>query len=65
MPSYRLAEGRLLVEIGPTEDLKQHKIVVQYSLDERTEQYPYPGLTRFVDARAKRDIHFGKGPLAP
>jgi hypothetical protein len=61
MPSYRLAEGRLLVESGPTMDLKIHKYVVQYSAEERAEQYPYPGRTEFLNARIQRDLHFGEG----
>lgn len=58
MPSYRLAEGHLLVESGPTMDLKVHQYVVQYSREERGEKCPYPGLAKFM---AERDVHFGHG----
>ena len=60
-PSYRLAEGRLMVESGPTMDLKVHYFVVQYSKDEAGAEYPYPGLPEFLDARTQRDRHFGEG----
>jgi hypothetical protein len=62
MPSFRLAQGRLAVESGPTYDLKVHRSVVQYSPEERTGPAPYPGLSKFVEVRTQRDLHFGEGP---
>lgn len=62
MPTYKLSEGRLVIESGPTMDLKVHQYVVQYSPEERAVQKPYPGLIEFMEERAERDIHFGEGP---
>lgn len=58
---YRIVEGRLLVESGPTMDLTYKQYIVQYSSEERKVQHPYPGLAKFIDERAERDIHFGSG----
>lgn len=60
MPSYRLAEGRLMVESGSTFNLKTHIFVGQYS-KEADAHHPYPGLHEFLNTRAGRDQHFGEG----
>jgi len=58
---YRCAEGRLLVQTGPTMDLAFHDAVVEYDQDERTRQSPYPGLQTFLIEREQRDMYFGNG----
>lgn len=60
LPSYRLAEGRLLVSIEG--GLKIHQAVIQYGPDDRKKQAPYPGLAAFLQERAQRDRYFGTGP---
>ena len=63
MPSYRVCEGPLLViDRDPVVDLKIVEFLVQYSPRDLANQYPYPGLIKFLDARAERDRHFGKRP---
>ena len=32
-----------------------------YTPEERMQQNPYPGLTKFMDVRTEGDIHFGEG----
>lgn len=59
--SYRLDTGRLIVQSGPTEEFAFHDFVVQYSSEERSATYPYPGLEKFLIERSQRDRHFGKG----
>lgn len=60
--SYRLHEGRLIVQSGPTLPLMTfHDIVVQYSAQERGRKHPYPGLESFLSDRSTRDMHFGEG----
>lgn len=61
LTSYRLSEGHLIVESGPTMDLTYKQYVVQFSPEECKEKYPYPGLEKFIDARTGRDVHFGEG----
>jgi len=61
LPSFRIAEGRLVVQTGPTWDFKFHNIVVKYDDEERSRPNPYPGLKAFMVERANRDMHFGKG----
>lgn len=61
MQGYRLAEGRLVVQSGPTIDLKVHDMVVQYSSQERAKTLPYRGLKAFLLERASRDQYFGEG----
>lgn len=60
LPTYRLAEGILLVESGPTLEMKFVTCRVEYRDDERT-LCPYPGLEQFLVDRANRDEHFGEG----
>jgi hypothetical protein len=61
MRNYRLAEGLLVIEYGPTEDLAFHQVVVKYSTEEQNRTFPYPGLQAFLTERAQRDMHFGEG----
>jgi len=60
LPTYRLNEGVLLVESGPTLELKFVTYRVEYRGDERT-LYPYSGLDQFKTDRVSRDVHFGEG----
>lgn len=60
-PSFRLSEGRLIVQSGPHTDLTFHEFVVQYSGDERDREQPYPGFEEFKVERSQRDRHFGEG----
>ena len=59
--SYRLTEGRVMIQTGPTMDLMFHDIVVQYSPEERALEIPYPGLEKFLTERKDRGFHFGEG----
>lgn len=61
LPSYRLHQGRLVVQRGPTMDFAFHDYVVQYSTNERDVDFPYPGLDSFCTLRKERDLHFGEG----
>jgi hypothetical protein len=45
MRKYRLAEGRFVVEYGPTEALVYRQLVVQYTHVERDRNPPYPTFT--------------------
>ena len=59
--SYRLREGRLVIQTGPFLDFSFKNILVQYSEQERSPDIPYPGLQTFLDERRKRAMHFGEG----
>ena len=66
-PTFRLHEGRILVETGPTMDITSplSGITIQvlgpeYQGEERV-LYPYPGLHQFKEDREKRDLHSGRG----
>lgn len=60
--SYRLEEGRLFVQLGPTvDDLRDHAAIIQYDANERQRDAPYPGLPKFLIERSQRDYVFGKG----
>ena len=59
-PSYRLAEGVLLVFSGPHQDLLLHTLRVEYVAAERIDR-PYPGLREYMTLRSSRDVHFGSG----
>lgn len=62
MPWYRRAEGRLMVQSGPSFDLSFSEWVVQYRPEERSNGFPYPGLEAFQNDRSTRDgFHFGSG----
>lgn len=61
MRSYRVKEGHLMLQYGPTAGFSYHRHVVQYRNEEIAEEIPYPGLEEFLDARKDRDLHFGKG----
>ena len=58
--TFRLKEGVILVESGPTSSLSYDLFRPRYHGDERTLR-PYPGLERFKIARKNRDVHFGAG----
>jgi hypothetical protein len=58
LPTFRRAEGVLLVQMGPSEDLKVHTYRPEYRNGERTNT-PYPGLEAFKDIRNNRDFHVG------
>ena len=58
--TFRLKEGIILVESGPTSTLSFDLFRPRYHVDERTLR-PYPGLEQFKIARQKRDVHFGAG----
>lgn len=60
LPTYRLSEGVLLVESGPTMEMKWVRYRVEYQEDERS-LHPYPGLQQFLLDRANRDVHFDEG----
>jgi hypothetical protein len=62
-PSYRLKEGRLVIQTGPNMRFEYKNVVVQYSADERAVARPYPGLVAFLSERSGRDMHFGKGTV--
>lgn len=61
-PSFRMAEGILLVGIGPVDDLSFRSIRVEYRAGERTNR-PYPGLKEFWTMRFERDFAFGERPV--
>jgi hypothetical protein len=61
MRSYRLSEGRLVIQYGPTIGFGFHDVVVQYSERERLKLKPYIDLETFLTERQERDFHFGKG----
>lgn len=61
MPSYRVAQGRLIVQSGPNEDFMWQEFVTLYSADEMKRVHPYPGLDGFMSEREARDRHFGSG----
>ncbi len=58
---YRLSDGRLVIQTGPTTGLKYRDVVVQYGQEERDREFPYPGLQAFLTERQQRDMHFGHG----
>jgi hypothetical protein len=61
MHGYRFSEGRLVVQIGPTIELKVIEVVPKYSLEERAQEFPYGGLDSFLVSRVARDRSFGEG----
>ena len=62
--SYRIKEGRIVVQRGPDMDLNFRDFVPQYSVDERASMSPYPGLDKFYKVRADRDWTIGEGQPA-
>lgn len=60
LPSFRIKEGVLLIEIGPFMDMSWRKYRVEYKQEERID-IPYPGLRKFMEMRSNRDISWGKG----
>lgn len=60
IPSFRIAEGLLLVESGPNMQLHYTTIKCEYaSMD--LEAFKYKGLRNLMEARENWDWHFGKG----
>lgn len=57
---YRLDKGYLLVESGPSMDLKIQTIRTEYRGEERTMK-PYTSLKEFLRQRNSRDYSFGAG----
>ncbi len=60
LPSYRLEEGVLLIEDGPSMEMTWRTYRLEYRDKERTD-YPYPGLKEFMEIRKSRDLHYGEG----
>lgn len=60
-PSYRLREGVLLIQSGPTLNLSYVTYRVEYRAHERGE-HPYPGLADFAELRFTRDVFLGEKP---
>jgi len=59
---YRLEQGVLLVERGPSMDLTNRIYRTEYRGPERTRQpWPYPGLQEFRKVRHTRDTTIGYG----
>jgi hypothetical protein len=63
-PSYRINEGRLMVQRGPDMQLRWVEFVPRYSQAEAQVAPPYPGLDAFYDQRARRDWAIGAGKPA-
>jgi len=60
MPTFRLAQGRIMVESGPhLPDVSWRTFTVHYSPEEKGQLMPYPGLKAFKQARFARDRWFG------
>jgi hypothetical protein len=59
-PTYRIAEGVLLVQYGPTSEMRWMDCRVEYR-DEERNLHPYPGLKQFLIDRTSRDRCFGEG----
>lgn len=58
--SYRLEEGIVLIDTGPSEasmNIKTHKIEYR---DTVSSELPYPGLNDFKNIRFTRDLYFGR-----
>jgi hypothetical protein len=60
MPTFRLAQGHLLLETGPhLPHGSWRTFTVHYSDEEKARPMPYPGLETFKQARFTRDRWFG------
>jgi plasmid stabilization system protein ParE len=59
--SYRIEQGRLMVQRGPDINLRFQEFAPQYSDRERKKSPAYPGLDEFFNRRAQRDWFIGKG----
>lgn len=57
-PTYRLNEGRLLVQTGPNEQLRWTEMAVEYNSEEIKENSPYHGFSKFETQRRERDVTF-------
>lgn len=60
VPSFRIKEGVLLIEVGPFMDMSWRTYRVEYKPEERLD-FPYPGLRKFMEIRDNRDINWGTG----
>ena len=61
--SYRIYEGKLMIQSGPNEDLSYHEFVVEYSKNEVETECFYPGFKKYAsDIRFARDRCFGSPP---
>lgn len=60
LPSYRLEEGVLLIEDGPSMNMTWYTVRLEYKGEERVD-LPYPRLKKFMEIRKSRDIHYGEG----
>lgn len=58
--SFRLNEGVLLIETGPSMNLTWTTLRLEYKKDKRTD-LPYPGLKEFMEIRKNRNLHHGEG----
>jgi hypothetical protein len=61
VPSYRRAEGVLLVTSGPYLDMRHITHRAEYTSAERSSPSPYPGLDTFLKDRQNRDHCMGSG----
>jgi HNH endonuclease len=59
-PSFRLAEGVLIIDAGLYMDMSYHSLRAEYRSIERGPT-PYPGLSEFKKVRATRDHYMGVG----
>lgn len=55
LPRYREKEGYFTVTAGPFIDLTHKTTIPKYSQSEKENNYPYPGLNRFLTERKNRD----------
>ncbi len=60
LQSFRLNDGVLLIETGPSMDMTWTTIRLEYKSEERTE-LPYPGLRKFMEIRKSRNYSYGEG----
>ncbi|PWK16839.1 hypothetical protein LV89_04721 [Arcicella aurantiaca] len=60
VPSFRIKEGVLLIEVGPFMDMSWRTYRVEYRHEEIL-VFPYPGLRKFMEIRDNRDINWGTG----
>lgn len=58
LPTFRTAEGLVLLEGGPYSNFEFNTYRLEYSASERTGA-PYPGLAEFKTVRFSRSLHFG------
>ncbi|HEX3745396.1 MAG TPA: HNH endonuclease [Bryobacteraceae bacterium] len=59
-PTFRVAQGVLLVRRGMDMDMMERTHRLEYTEEEKVER-PYPGLDAFLDVRATREFYLGSG----